>query len=271
MPEQTTATGTTLQHSKQAKPKMWLPSFLGALITMGIVICIAASVFTFFLPAARSAIQVRQRTMGLSNAKQIADALNSYRRTHGSYPTPTVHDASGKPLYSWRVLILPQLGYSSLYDIYQLDQTWDSPTNQALLSRMPLVFACPGNATAIGMHETNFALIVGLGSMFPPGASVDPETMTDDPSETLLVVETKDGVIAWTQPGDLDTVNGITIGSIAMRDIGGNYPGCAIAVTVDGATVVIDPSISRATLDAIITPNGNEKVDFATVHLPASH
>ena len=244
-------------------------SLVGALITIAIVACFATLVIILFLPSARVAIQVRQRTMGLSNAKQIADALNSYQRAYGSYPTPTVVDASGMPLYSWRVLILPQLGYTSLYNDFQLDQTWDSPTNSSLVSRMPPEFACPNNSAALAMHETNFALITGPGTMFPSGKAVDPNAMSDDPAETLLLVETKDGVATWTQPADLNISFGVKLGKTPMRDIGGNYPDCAVAVMVDGTAIAIEPNISRASLDAIISPNGNEKVDLSTVELSA--
>lgn len=244
-------------------------SMVGAFITIAIVACFAALAIILLLPSARVAIQVRQRTMGLSNAKLIADALNSYQRSYGSYPTPTVVDASGKPLYSWRVLILPQLGYTSLYNDFQLDQTWDSPTNSSLVSRMPSEFACPINPTALAMHETNFALIIGPGTMFPPGKTVDPNAMTDAPAETLLLVETKDGVATWTQPADLNISFGVKLGKTPMRDIGGNYPDCAVAVMVDGTAVAIDLNISRASLDAIISPNGNENVDLSTVELSA--
>lgn len=238
---------------------------LRILSSIAVVSCIVAVVFVVLLPVFRNAFSLRNRTLGLSNAKQIAEALNDYRRSYGCYPTPTVVDSSGKPLYSWRVLILPQLGFESLYNEYQLDQTWDSPTNIDLMNRMPLVYACPGNQNAIDAHETNFALMVGPGSLFPAGKPIDADSMLDKPSETLLVVETKDGAYPWTQPKDLDTKNGIKLGSRPMIDIGGNYPECAVAATVDNTPLAIKSTISQASLDAIITPNGEETVDLSTV------
>ncbi|MDZ4849346.1 MAG: DUF1559 domain-containing protein [Pirellulaceae bacterium] len=237
-------------------------SWVIGLFTLVIAIALASLATIFIYPTARNAMLLRQRTLGLSNAKQIADALNTYRRTHSSYPTPSVVDESGKPLYSWRVLILPQLGYSSLYEQFQLDQAWDSPTNISLIHKMPPVFACPDNSTALSMHQPNFALIVGPGTLFPPSGAIDPDTMRDNSAETLLVVETKDGLGSWTQPGDLDSKNGIILGSRPMVDIGGNYTDCVIAVTVDGTPLAIDRAITKAKLDAIISPNGEEDIDL---------
>ncbi len=261
------ATISTRSSGRSSK-KTWPAKLLGAFFSLMLIGCLALFTLMVFFPSAKNALGVRQRTLGMSNAKQIADALNTYRKSYGSYPTPTVVDATGKPLYSWRVLILPQLGYEPLYNSYRLDQSWDSPTNLSLMSQMPPVYTCPGNVNALAVYETNFALIVGPGSLFPSGTSVDPNKMLDKPSETLLVVETTDGAYNWTQPGDIGTSSGIAIGTRPMVDIGGNYPDCVIAATVDGSPVAIRNTIPRGSLDAIITPNGQETVDFVTLCLP---
>ncbi len=263
--ESSSSDGPVFRNSTGPSKKVWPAKLLGAFFSLLVIGSLVLVSFILFFPSAKNALGVRQRTLGLSNVKQIADALNSYRKTYGNYPTPIVVESSGKPLYSWRVLILPQLGYASLYNDYQLDQTWDSPTNIDLMTRMPPVYACPGNLNALAGQVTNFALIIGPGSLFPSGTSVDPDVMLDKPSETLLVVETTDGAYNWTQPGDLSTSSGIAIGSRPMVDIGGNYPDCVIAATVDGSPIAIKKSISRASLDAIITPNGEEVVELATI------
>jgi hypothetical protein len=53
---------------------------------------------------------------------------------------------------SWRVALLPQLGYQDLYEEFHLDEPWDSPRNRELIPRMPDVFqsrevAAPGHTT----------------------------------------------------------------------------------------------------------------------------
>lgn len=272
MPERrgtTSASSTsTKRRTLRSRKEAWPAKLLGAFFSLLFIGCLGSLIAIVFFPSAKNALGVRQRALGMANAKKIADALNSYRMTHGSYPTPTVVDAAGKPLYSWRVLILPQLGYDSLYNAYQLDQSWDSPTNLNLMNQMPPVFACPGNMNALAAQETNFALIVGQGTLFPPGSPVDPNQMQDKPSETLLVVETLDGAYTWTQPGDISTSNGVAIGRRPMVDVGGSYPDCFVAATVDGSAVAIKNTIPRVSLDSVISPNGNENVDLATMLLP---
>ncbi len=180
-----------IQIPKASQPKLKLKSYIGQIITLSILILgLAVGSVWILVPAAKQAFQNRQRSAAMSNIRQIAAALNAYRRLHRFYPTPTVYDSSGKPLYSWRVLILPQLGFQSLYDRFQLDQAFDSPTNISLLSQMPPVYVSPANQNALGLYESNYALLVGQGPSFRlKGPMVDPVNMSDSPNETILVAE----------------------------------------------------------------------------------
>ena len=75
--------------------------------------------------------------------KRLGVAMNQFHEAHGHFPAAAITDKSGTPLLSWRVAILPQLGYQSLYDEFHLDEPWDSPHNLALAAQMPDVFRCP--------------------------------------------------------------------------------------------------------------------------------
>ena len=56
-------------------------------------------------------------------------ALHNYHDTHGLYPPAVVYGDDDKPLYSWRVLILPFVEQDALYKEFHLDEPWDSPHN----------------------------------------------------------------------------------------------------------------------------------------------
>jgi Protein of unknown function (DUF1559) len=243
----------------------WVSRLLGAAVTVGVLGTLAVLATMFVIPVAKKGFLVRQRTLGMGNIQQIAQALNNYRRSHGSYPTPTVVDSKGAPLYSWRVLILPELGFQSLYNQFQLDQTWDSPTNLHLLRQMPAVYVCPNNSSALANQETNFALITGVGTLFPTTGPIDPERMRDRQSETLLVVETSDGTTKWTQPGDINIQSGVKFGKRPMIDIGGSYVDCVIAATVDGKAIALDLTTTNSTLNGMVTPNGGEPIDTSSI------
>jgi hypothetical protein len=50
--------------------------------------------------------------------KRVVQALRSYHRAKGHFPPAIVYGKDGRPWHSWRVLILPFLGYEYLYKEY---------------------------------------------------------------------------------------------------------------------------------------------------------
>ncbi len=217
------------------------------------------------IPSAQRAFEDRKRLGSVSNIQQIAKALNAYRQDFGSYPTPTVSDPSGSPLYSWRVLLLPYLGYNGLYTRFQLAQPWDSPTNSLLIREMPPMFSIAGNNMALSLYESNYAFVVGPGTMFPNAFSDSVAEVIDDSSETILIVETKEGGFSWTQPSNLDNTTGVKIGTRPVTDIGGNFANFALVATVDGNGVALSPQTPISTIQAMLTPDGGEYVAVETV------
>ena len=56
-------------------------------------------------------------------------------------------DAAGNPKLSWRVYLLPYLGYSDLFAKFRLNEAWNSPNNFPLLSQMPDFYRSPGESS----------------------------------------------------------------------------------------------------------------------------
>ncbi len=61
------------------------------------------------LPAVSTAREAGRRAWCANNLRQLALALHSYFDDHGHLPPPYIADSQGKPMHSWRVLILPYL------------------------------------------------------------------------------------------------------------------------------------------------------------------
>ena len=80
------------------------------------------------------------REQAANNLKQIGLALSNYRQDHGRFPPAVVYSPDCRPLYSWRVLILPYLEQKALYDKFDLNEPWDSPHNHELLAQRPSVY-----------------------------------------------------------------------------------------------------------------------------------
>ena len=98
---------------------------------------------------------------------QIAFALYCYHDTYEAFPPAVVADERGTPLYSWRVLLLPWLGFTELYDEFDLNASWDSPQNMRLAARTPPYFRCPSGLSAGDVQFTNYVVISGPGTAFP--------------------------------------------------------------------------------------------------------
>src|SRR6516225_223840 len=93
--------------------------------------------------------------------------MHNYHDTHHQFPPAAVCGKDGKPLLSWRVLILPYIEAGSLYEQFKLDEAWDSPHNLPLLGKMPLNYAPPKHkAGRVPPYYTVCHVFVGKGAAF---------------------------------------------------------------------------------------------------------
>ena len=221
--------------------------FAGAAV-IGITVAIVA-------PALATARVAAYKTQSGSNLEQIAQALEQYHVKHGSYPPAITTDKNGKPMHSWRVLILQELGYHQLYRQYDFNQPWDQGVNATLVMQMPEVFAAPGDDAARISKETSYMVVVGRETMFPgPNKSRTRDQATDGISSTVLVVESSRSGVCWMEPKDLDaqkmnyTVNGAPSGCIR-----GEHPDGASVVMVDGKARFLSKDEAAEFVEALLT------------------
>ena len=129
--------------------------------------------------------------------------MHTYHETHGTLPPPAVFGKGGRPLLSWRVLILPFIEEENLFKKFRLDEPWDSPHNLALLPEMPRMFGRYDDRTTKEPFTTFYQVFVGKGTAFegPRGLKLS-ENFPDGTGNTILVIEA--GVaVPWTKPEDL--------------------------------------------------------------------
>src|SRR5947208_12647542 len=117
-----------------------------------------------------------------NNLKQIAIAMHIYHDQHQGLPTAAIYSADGKPLLSWRVLLLPYLEQDALYKQFHLDEPWDSAHNRKLLARVPPIYVAPGEKETTDTHYLGFA---GKGAFFEGKKGVGITDITDGTSNTL--------------------------------------------------------------------------------------
>ena len=137
--------------------------------------------------------------------KQIGIALQNYHDTYKSFPPAYIADKSGRPMHSWRVLLLPFMEHQRLYAQYRFDEPWDGPNNRLLASQMPEIYRCPSDADAADF-ETSYLAIVGPETMWPGAKALDMADIKDGASNTVAVVESHNSGIHWMEPRDLHTL-----------------------------------------------------------------
>ena len=203
----------------------------------------------------------------LMNLKEIGLAFQNYGSAFGKFPgTSNTDDHSGwaeagEKVYpfSWRVAILPYLGYPELYNQYRFNQPWDSEHNLKLLDKMPSYYRSPfadagsgtrsdGDAGSLGM--SNIVGFASENSALGTGGGLESKTFTDGLSKTLLVVETTQA-LPWTKPVDIE-------GELDPALFFTNHP--FTYLTVDGEVHSLGDRPSDETLRKMISRNG-EKIE----------
>jgi hypothetical protein len=69
----------------------------------------------------------------------IRSALDAYETIHGTYPPLVTYSYDGRPMHSWRALLLPHLDHEAAADAYDFAEPWNSTMN-ARLSRVNIWF-----------------------------------------------------------------------------------------------------------------------------------
>jgi hypothetical protein len=187
-----------------------------------------------------------------NNLQQLALAMLNGHATDNALPGNIV-SPTGQPLLSWRVALLPYLEQMPLYQLFKLDEPWDSSHNKQYVKALPKILTNPARPAAEG--HTHYQVIAGPASLFPLSGLQRPTLarLTDGAANTLLIAEAADAV-EWTKPSDLVYNPGGPLPKFAAF-----YQGAFLAALADGSVKTILPSkVGEKNLRAALTPAGGE-------------
>jgi len=197
------------------------------LIELLVVIAIIAILIALLLPAVQQAREAARRTQCRNNLKQIGLALHNYHEQFSMFPVYVVrkgqcplgskgwHQSSG---FSWRVLILPFIDQSAMYNNINFSLHIQSVCNGGVtpngmnLARRTVVpgYVCPSDPqdahTSASRTGTNYAGVISIDqnstsnanqadrTFFRTGAGSRPipvsvRDITDGTSNTIAVAE----------------------------------------------------------------------------------
>jgi hypothetical protein len=236
-------------------------------LLVGLSILAASIVFilllTLVFPAFRTVGELVHKSQCRSNLHRIAQALRQYEIQHGTLPPAYIPDANGKPMHSWRVLILPQLGEHGLYGRYDFNEPWDGPNNGPLARVMPEVFACPADPDAQDKGETSYMVLVGPKTLFPGAKTARTGDITDDHATTILVAEIPVAGIVWTEPTDLNATRmQFMVGSGLSGEIGSYHARGAHVIMADDSVRFLDEFFASDYVEGMSTYQGGEDIPW---------
>lgn len=183
------------------------------------------------------------------------------------------------PPFSWRVALLPYLGYPELYEAFDFSQPWDSPENLRAAASMPAVFDWDrqpeaGPAVLVsqadgGIPTSDFQFLVGSLGALGATPMITADQIGDGPDRTLMLAQTPQQRSPWSAPAGWE-VN--TPADLARWQ---NSPQPPLALMFSGRAVRIDRDLPPEVLLGWVTPNGKERinrqlVNEATLYPPLS-
>ncbi len=194
------------------------------------------------------------RVRSMNILKQIGLAMHIHHDALKTLPPAYSVDKNGKPLLSWRVLILPYIEQEPLYRQFHLDEPWDSEHNKKLIPLMPEVYRAPGSKAGPG--KTNYLTIRGKDTMFPGEKGITFAQVKDGTSYTIMVVEASDSsAVEWTKPDDF-----VPDPKEPIKGLAGLRPGGFLAAFGDASVRLIPKSIDAKVLQFLFLRNDQNLV-----------
>lgn len=208
--------------------------------------------------AIQSAREAGYRSTCTCRMKQLTMALMNYHDQHKTFPPAYIADANGKPMHSWRVLLLPFMEERELYARYDFNEPWNGPHNRLLADEMPYVYRCAMEDAS--SNRPNYVAVVGEETAWPGATAVRVKDIKDGTSKTILLVETVNADFNWLEPRDLtfeEALQGINPPN-AKPSISSHYRGGVNCAFGDGGVHFMPNDLAPDVLRGLLTRAGGE-------------
>jgi hypothetical protein len=239
------------------------------------------------IPAVLAFFETKQRFQAANHLKQIGLAIHNYHDTYKAIPWSGVEypsDPAAPPRMqlSWRVRLLPFLGFQRLYDRFNFDEPWDSVNNRTLIQEMPEIYQSP--TRKVKDNKTIYLAVVFPREVVVPADlpqhnnwftafdTVDSEgrrpqhdrtrsvrssfaDIGDGLGDTIFVVEANsDQAVIWTKPDDWE----LHLDS-PKRGLGSLRPGGFMVLMGDGSITFLPNGLDDETVrNLCLSADGNQ-------------
>ena len=198
------------------------------------------------------------RAMAAANLATIAEAMLKHIEEKGSLPS-TNRKVNGYDTLSWRVHLLPYLGYQDLYEKFDPKLPWDKSPNKELIKFIPDEYVSPGRPD----YQTNILMPAHRSFIGGEGGGKNDSQIEDGLANTLLLVEANDDwATPWTRPKDFAPSNPTEAkdGLIGKRKDG------AFAVWCNGWTVLLSNDLPDKTFWDAMTYEAGDGLVAGKIH-----
>ena len=170
-------------------------------------------------------------------------------------PPAYIVDPQGRPLHSWRTLILPYLEQEPLYKKIDLSKPWNDPANADAYRTVPAIYRCTG--ATLPPNYTNYLGSIGENACFHPTEPRAISEITDGTTNTLMVFEVaEENAVHWMAPLDASEDMVLKFGKNGKLA----HPGGTQLALADGSVRFISEDMPPATLHALISIAGDDHV-----------
>jgi hypothetical protein len=163
----------------------------------------SALIYGVLWPAVERARNDARRSHSAGQLSQLRVALHNYADTHGTYPPAYLADEDGRPMHSWRVLILPFISEEALWEQYDFDLPWNDPHNLKVARKMPSSFRSPFSPDDHDQGLTPYLAITGPDTVLGETEGRSPASLGDEAAHKLAVVQYEGQPVFWTEPTDI--------------------------------------------------------------------
>ena len=205
---------------------------------------------------------IDRRKRALSNIEKVSAAILARYKQVGTMPVAWMESSGGIKTLSWRVAILPYLGYGDLYNQFSVEEPWDGPNNKKLLDMIPDEFVSPERFDT----NTNYLLPV-YGAYIgayqydsPSGFRFSGDT--DAAVNTLMLLEVNDSyAVPWTQPADYgEGLQNVKRGLGSLREDG------TFAVWANGLPVLLSNVVGAAEIHNALSAGSGDGQRAGLIH-----
>ncbi len=191
------------------------------------------------------------RARAAENIDKIAKALILYHRDKGLFPRSYSMNSNKFKTLSWRVELLPYLGYEELYEKFDWNVPWNREPNKELLKYIPDEYVSPERFDT----NTNYLLPAHRLFMFSGNKRRAQHNLEDGAENTIMLLEVDDALaVPWTSPGDY-------VPKSTQRfdgELGGLRKDGTFAAWANGWTVLLANELTdKQVLDALTYETGD--------------